>query len=232
MVDIVLDPGHGGTKNMGGSDANHAVGPSGLLEKTVTLDIAKRVAKVLVAEGHNVVLTRTTDDNLGLSARAKVAAKIKAPVFVSIHFNGFDAKTQGTETFCHTNHFPRSEALCKAVQAGAVGATGLKDRNNGGVKTMALGVLNPDSQNSATACVLLEVSFMDVAAEDARLQTAAYKDKVAAGIAAGIKTYVGTLPNGNEGVPRRQLQDSFEALNAGRAAAPEAVAAAQAKPGN
>lgn len=212
MVDIVIDPGHGGSRNIGGSDANHASGPSGLLEKTVTLDVAKRVAKALAAAGHNAVLTRTTDDNLGLAARAKVAARLKAPVFVSIHFNGFDGATQGTETFCHTTHFPKSATLCKAVQAAAVAATGLKDRNRGGVKTLGLGVLNPNSHDAATACVLLEVSFMDVPEEDRRLQTAAYKDKVAAGIAAGIGAYLATLAGGREGVPARQLQDGFEAL--------------------
>lgn len=172
-------------------------------------------------------MTRTTDDNLGLSARAKVAAKIKAPVFVSIHFNGFDAKVQGTETFCHTKHFPQSAALCKAVQAATVGATGLKDRNNGGVKTMALGVLNPDSHHSATACVLVEISFMDVAEEDKRLQTAAYKDKIAAGVASGIGAYIGKL--GKEAVAPREVQDGFEALNSGREAA--SAAAPKKSPG-
>ena len=212
MVDIVIDPGHGGSRSVGGSDANHASGPSGLLEKAVTLDVAKRVAKALAAAGHNAVQTRTTDENLGLAARAKVAAKLAAPVFVSIHFNGFDGATQGTETFCHTTHFPKSAALCKAVQAATVAATGLKDRNRGSVKTLALGVLNPNSHVAATACVLLEVSFMDVPDEARRLQTAAYKDKVAAGIATGIGAYISTLATGREAVPARQLQDGFEAL--------------------
>ncbi|TCR60563.1 N-acetylmuramoyl-L-alanine amidase [Bosea sp. BK604] len=226
MVDIVIDPGHGGSRNVGGSDANHASGPSGLLEKTATLDVAKRVAKALEAAGHNAVLTRTTDENLGLAARAKVAERLKAPVFVSVHFNGFDGVTQGTETFCHTTHFPKSAVLCKAVQAATVTATGLRDRNRGGVKTLDLGVLNPNSHDAATACVLLEVSFMDVPDEDRRLQTAAYKDKVAAGIAAGIGAYVATLSVGRESVPARQLQDGFEALLPSR---PE-VAAGQEAP--
>src|SRR5829696_3318170 len=129
MATIVIDPGHGGTTNVGGSSANHAKGPSGLLEKTATLDVAKRVATALRGSGHKVVLSRTGDTNLGLTDRARVAKTEKAPVFVSIHFNGFDKHTQGTETFCHTDHRPDSADLCRSVQAATVAATGLSDRN-------------------------------------------------------------------------------------------------------
>ncbi|MGO9770523.1 MAG: N-acetylmuramoyl-L-alanine amidase family protein [Roseiarcus sp.] len=216
MVTIVIDPGHGGDKKVGGSDPNHAKGPSGLLEKTITLDIAKRAAKILEGSGHTVVLTRSTDVNLGLAARAKVVMKLKAPVFVSVHFNGFNGITQGTETFCHLQHWPQSSALCRSVQVGAVGATGLKDRNSGapeGVKTQALGVLNPNSHYSKTACVLVEISFMDVPAEDARLNTAPYKDQIASGLASGIVAYLAEQPVDQFVVlAGPELQDGFEAL--------------------
>jgi N-acetylmuramoyl-L-alanine amidase len=99
MVTIVIDPGHGGMTKVDGSDPNHASGPSGLLEKTVTLDVARRMANELTKTGHTVVLTRTADINLGLTARAAVAKTIKADVFLSIHFNGYDKKTQGTGRF-------------------------------------------------------------------------------------------------------------------------------------
>lgn len=224
MATIVLDPGHGGKTKVGGSDPNHASGPSGLLEKTATLDVAQRTKSALETAGHTVVLTRNADVNLGLSARAGVAKSIRAPVFVSIHFNGFDKATQGTETFCHTEHTGKSADLCRAVQAAAVAATGLKDRNKAapnGVKTMGLGVLKPASHFSGTACVLVEVSFMDVAAEDARLQTAAYKNKVAAGLAKGVAAYLGGLA-GTEAPLAQDVQDDFEAMNAGAGA--EAVA--------
>lgn len=228
MAKIVLDPGHGGTKNIGGSDANHAVGPSGLLEKTITLDIAKRTAAELEALGHAVVLTRAADINLSLAARADVARKIKAPVFASIHFNGFNHVAQGTETFCHLDHSPQSANLCRAVQKAAVAATGLADRNAGqpgGVKSMALGVLNPARHFSGTACVLVEVSFMDVPAEDKRLQTEAYKNQVAKGLASGIAAYVAGA--GMEGVSLEtvgiaEVQDGFEAM--ARSIATESVA--------
>jgi N-acetylmuramoyl-L-alanine amidase len=40
---VVIDPGHGGTGNIGGSDGNHAVSPSGVKEKDLTLILAKLV---------------------------------------------------------------------------------------------------------------------------------------------------------------------------------------------
>ncbi len=194
MAKIVLDPGHGGTAKTGGSSPNNAKGPTGLLEKTVVLDIALRAAKLIGAAGDTAILTRKTDVNLGLADRARAAKTVRAPVFVSIHFNGLDGKVQGTETFVHTTHSGASADLCRAVQARMVAATGYKDRNAGhpgGVKRGGFGVISGVSHDKATAAILVEVAFMDVATEEARLKTAAHKDKIAAALVAGIQDYLG-----------------------------------------
>jgi len=194
MTTIVLDPGHGGTAKIGGSSPNNAVGPTGLLEKTVTLDLALRAEQILAARGHTVVLTRKADNNLGLADRAKAAKSIAAPVFLSIHLNGFNHSVQGTETICDTVHSSRSADLCRAVQKHVVAATGHNDRNAshpGGVKRQPLGVLKPAVHHANTACCLVEISFMDVADEEARLRTPAYLDKIAKAIADGITAFVG-----------------------------------------
>ena len=73
MPIVVIDPGHGGDVEIGGSSANNAEGPSGLLEKTVTLDLALRVRSALNGSTIDVRLTRTTDTNLSLKDRANVA---------------------------------------------------------------------------------------------------------------------------------------------------------------
>ena len=193
MTQIVLDPGHGGTTKVGGSSPNNAVGPTGLLEKTVTLDLAVRAQKILSERGHKVVLTRTSDKNVGLAERAKVAKAIAAPVFLSIHLNGFDHKVQGTETICNIMHNSLSADPCRAVQKSVLSATGYADRNKGhpgGVKRQPLGVLKLSLHHAKTACCLLEVSFMDVAAEEARLKTSAYLNKIAKAIADGIADYL------------------------------------------
>ncbi|QJQ33249.1 N-acetylmuramoyl-L-alanine amidase [Sphingomonas lacunae] len=114
MATIVIDPGHGGSKEIGDSSANNATSVSGVKEKDFTLDLAKRLrysllhgsAKAYAAskgKAVKVVLTRDKDENLGLSDRAQVAADSDADLFLSIHCNGHPdnpaAKVRGSEAF-------------------------------------------------------------------------------------------------------------------------------------
>jgi len=77
---IVIDAGHGG-KDPG------AISASGLREKTVNLDVAKRLAKLLKDEGFSVFMTRSTDTFVPLSVRTAMANSFKADLFISIHSN-------------------------------------------------------------------------------------------------------------------------------------------------
>lgn len=103
---IVLDPGHGGTMKVGGSSPNNAVSISGVKEKTLTLEFCNILKDELVrqataaGETVDVFLTRTTDVNVGIAARASLAFAKKAKLFLSVHFNGFDKpEARGVETF-------------------------------------------------------------------------------------------------------------------------------------
>lgn len=213
MAIIVLDPGHGGSAAVGGSSPNNAVGPTGLLEKSVTLDVAKRARARLQAAGHQVKMTRTTDVNLGLAARAAVAKSASSPVFVSIHLNGFNHAVQGTETLLDVDHTTASRSLAKAVHARVLVATGLANR---GVKAQPLGVLKLSRHASSTACCLIELSFMDVRAEEARLKTDAYKDTLADALAKGVSDYLSEGETEALATYRAQglFEDGFEALAA------------------
>ncbi len=192
MATVVIDPGHGGTTAVGGSSANNAIGPAGTLEKTLTLDVGRRVRDVLAGQGHTVLMTRNADNNLGLAARAHVARDNHAAAFVSIHFNAsVPHNAQGTETWIHTSHSTASNRLATRVQASTQDATGLNDR---GVKAGGFGVINPSSHWSGTAACLVEISFMDRADEETRLQNTTYRDASAAGIAQGITAYLALAP--------------------------------------
>ena len=194
---IVLDPGHGGSTppfKLGGSSWNNAVGPQGTLEKTLTLDVSRRAKAILEARGRTVVLTRDSDVNLSLAARARVASVRRADVFVSVHFNGSRSHSaQGTETFVHPTHGPASAALCQTVQNAMVQALGHEDRNriHGGVKVGKFGVINGLRHSGETAAILHEVSFLDRVAEEERLFDTAYRDKIACALADGIEAYLG-----------------------------------------
>ena len=101
---IVIDPGHGGNLEVGGSSPNNAVSFSGVLEKNITLRMAFLVREQLEhlanSSGHtlNIILTRETDKNFGLAARANVAKVKDADLFLCIHCNGFNRVARGTET--------------------------------------------------------------------------------------------------------------------------------------
>jgi N-acetylmuramoyl-L-alanine amidase len=90
---VVLDAGHGGD-NLGTASA------SGVLEKTLTLDLATRVRKLLVKRGVHVVLTRTSDETLSLKDRAEIANGWRGDIFVSIHLNSLEPSSlRAIETF-------------------------------------------------------------------------------------------------------------------------------------
>jgi N-acetylmuramoyl-L-alanine amidase len=90
---VVLDPGHGG-------DNEGTRSPTGLVEKEVTLDIARRLGDLLTAGGYQVVLTRREDTSLSLRQRAELANRQRGDIFVSIHVNWLENRgLRGLETF-------------------------------------------------------------------------------------------------------------------------------------
>jgi len=91
---IILDPGHGGNE-VG------AQGPTGLAEKDVVLEIARRVARHVRQDlGLEVVMTRSTDKVIALDERAGVANNRQGDLFVSIHANASrGARASGAETY-------------------------------------------------------------------------------------------------------------------------------------
>ncbi|MBL9132937.1 MAG: N-acetylmuramoyl-L-alanine amidase [Verrucomicrobiaceae bacterium] len=88
---VVIDAGHGGKDP--GTIWYHRV------EKHLALDVAKRVEAGLRAKGIKTFMTRRTDSFVELDQRARLANKIPASIFVSIHFNadGRDFGKNGAE---------------------------------------------------------------------------------------------------------------------------------------
>jgi len=91
---IVIDAGHGG------KDAG-AIGTYGLYEKFVTLDIARRVGKLLDKYTNvNIIYTRDEDVFIPLWKRTKIANESNGKLFISIHANSNpNRRIRGFETY-------------------------------------------------------------------------------------------------------------------------------------
>jgi N-acetylmuramoyl-L-alanine amidase len=91
---VVIDPGHGG-KDTG------TIGPNGLMEKELVLDVALRLGKLITRQlGAEVIYTRSTDVFIPLEERTRIADRQKADLFISIHANSSAAPSAtGVETY-------------------------------------------------------------------------------------------------------------------------------------
>ena len=212
---IVIDPGHGGPNKpakVGGSSWNNATAASKVLEKTLTLQYGKSLKthllgaaaqKIFKSRGFSsveVVLTRTTDVNVSLAGRRDVAKKKKADIFASIHFNGFNKKVRGTETFYLSKgsgqtNMAEDAALAKKVNDSLVRSLKALDKgaSNRKHKGARYGVLrDPGKGLSGKMCrsVLMEIEFIDNKAADKLLvsgkSAGANREKIMADLALAL----------------------------------------------
>ncbi|MGA7629230.1 MAG: N-acetylmuramoyl-L-alanine amidase [Terriglobales bacterium] len=111
---IVIDPGHGGHDT-------GTIGPNGLLEKDVVLDVAKRLGRLLETRlGAEVIYTRQDDTFIPLETRTAIANRERADLFISVHANSSrDSDARGVETY-YLNFTSSPEALEVAARENAV----------------------------------------------------------------------------------------------------------------
>lgn len=205
---IVIDAGHGG-KDPGALNKAY-----GLMEKSLTLDVAKRLKPLLEAKGYQVFMTRTTDTSLGRTERTAIVNRLGADLFISIHFNtvgdtsvtGIEAwamtpllqASTGRSTFHPSDRVPRENNRYDAwnVLAAYYICDALSDQMNTpsrGVKRarfdMMTGVKAP--------AVLVECGFMSNPEHARAMRTPEYRQKLAQGVAEGVSRYqrrINTVP--------------------------------------
>ena len=221
---IVIDPGHGGPRP-------GTIGKSGFQEKTVNLDVALALQKLLKEKaGLDAILTRESDVDVPLENRTVIANQKRADLFVSIHSNAHrDKKRGGVETF-FLNISPDPSVI---ELAAAENATSTK--NIGEMKTVLLKIVqNSKIQESRDLAefiqknlikslssdlpaikdlgvkggpfwvliggempsVLVEISHLSNAKEEAKLKTKKYRELAAQGIYDGIMEYIRSLGKG------------------------------------
>ena len=115
---VVVDAGHGGS-DVGATREN-------IYEKDITLDIAKRLEKILEKKGYNVVMTRCNDTYVSLQERVEITDKNDGDLFVSVHVNSsVTPEGNGLETHYYT---PQSYEFAQIVHKEFASAIDSKDR--------------------------------------------------------------------------------------------------------
>jgi N-acetylmuramoyl-L-alanine amidase len=119
---IVIDPGHGGHDT-------GTIGPTGLMEKDLCLDVALRLGKIIQQRlpGADVVYTRADDTFIPLEDRTNIANQARADLFISIHANSSqDHAARGIETY-YLNLKGSAEAMEVAARENATAQEGVHD---------------------------------------------------------------------------------------------------------
>jgi N-acetylmuramoyl-L-alanine amidase len=182
---IVIDPGHGGSDD--GAIRN------GVMEKTLTLDMANKLRDILVARGWQVQMTRDTDVDVyapndsakqELQARVDVANNNGARLFISIHVNAF-VNSVPYGTTCYISK-PGDWALARDLER-QLSADGTKD--DGIVKSHLYVTLH-----TKMPAVLVETAFLSNPSDFSLLTNPAWRQKVAQEMADGIQEYTQQYP--------------------------------------
>jgi N-acetylmuramoyl-L-alanine amidase len=184
---VAIDPGHGGSPDNGNPalpfDPGAIAASNGLMEKVVTLDVAKRLADLLRADFVDAVLTRTDDRFLSIEDRERIAVDAHEALFVSVHCNSFPADpTVGGSLLLYPNdaslRFAQtlSDALGHGLAPSGVGADGVQLRDNWWIH-------NPVP--TATA----EVAYLSNPHEAGLLKTADFRQRIAVALRDGVEAF-------------------------------------------
>jgi N-acetylmuramoyl-L-alanine amidase len=172
---VVIDPGHGG-KDSG------APGLGGLLEKDVVLPISTKLARILEQNGIQVVLTRDADFFVELQGRVDIAKRVNATLFVSIHANSVDNRSDvnGLEVYYYDSGYGLAETVRQAI------LQNISTLNNRGTRKARFYVLRKNSMPA----ILVETGYMTGREDNPRLGSSEYQSRMAEGIATGILNYL------------------------------------------
>lgn len=213
---IVVDPGHDLRANL----ATEPIGPgskrrkikdgggtrgaaTGTPEHRVNLEISRLLRDELVDRGYCVVMTRTRSSgkSIGNVARARIANRARAALFVRIHADGStDRSRRGTSVLFPAFYrgwtddvLPESRTAAGVIQRDLRAALGFRD----------LGIVPRSDLTgfnwSDVPVVLAEVGFLTNPREDRLLSSPTYQRRAARGLAQGIARTVKTASNTSPG---------------------------------
>ena len=193
----VIDAGHG-RDNMGTRSTFNRE-----YEKEYTLDWARRLKPLLEKKGWRVYLTRAEDKSMSLTDRVRFADRMNASIFISLHFNAAAASVKGLETYCIApigmpSHLTRgnpdrvstplpnnpwdesSFQLAARVHNKMLLTCRMTDRGVRRVRFMSV------IKGQKRPAILVEGGYLSNPSEAKKINTAAYRQKMAEGIASAL----------------------------------------------
>ncbi|MDN5343954.1 MAG: N-acetylmuramoyl-L-alanine amidase [Clostridia bacterium] len=194
---VVVDPGHGGIDS-------GATGPGGTPEDRVNLAISQRLAEFLTRGGARVFLTRQ-DENVqegesgdDLVERVRLAKRVGADLFISIHCNAFDGRERGAQLF-YDQKSTEGKKLAEAIQAEIRRRLANTDRVPLSIDALVL-------RAQKIPAVIVEVGFISNPQEEKLLADDGYQRQMAFAIYAGLVNYLAEkgAGSGAAGPPQRR----------------------------
>ena len=174
---VVVDAGHGGSD--GGTVSGRAV------EKDINLSVALKLKAILENDNIEVILTRSSDENMSLADRTFVANDSNADFFISLHCNYYekDARIAGLECYYNNSNAAESKGYAESI----INAVSLsEDIETRYAKTEGYYVL----RNTQMPAVLVEMGFLSNYSESQKLLDDDYQESLAQRIAEGISNEI------------------------------------------
>ncbi|MFH1417403.1 MAG: N-acetylmuramoyl-L-alanine amidase [Planctomycetota bacterium] len=173
---VVIDAGHGG-------EDPGAIGVGPIPEKEVNLCVATRLARRLAQRGITVVTSRDADYFIELDARAALADRTRADLFVSIHADAAQrTSATGSSIFIARGRPPQSDraawSIFDALQRANIECLGVREA---GFRVLV---------GHSRPAVLIECGYLTNSRDAQRLSTSTYQEKLATAIAEGIIAYL------------------------------------------
>jgi N-acetylmuramoyl-L-alanine amidase len=177
---VVIDPGHGGYET--------GAIVSGIYEKNLNLDIAKRLKALLDAEGIKTYMTRTDDSRVGLYERSGLANSVDADLLISIHNNAQNQKSVSGSMSLYYPLGGNSKGNLTAKEFASI----VQNRITKDLGTKNLGIIERPNlavlRTSKMPAVLAEIGYMTNAAELKNLNSASFRQKAAESLKDAILT--------------------------------------------
>ncbi len=182
-ITIAIDAGHGGKDN-------GSIGPTGVKEKELTLDMSMKLKKLLEESGAMVVMTRVDDSDIPLFERPQLAKASDALILVSLHANALPDganpyEKHGTSVFYYNDE---SKDLALTIKNTLINDLGTKDD---GLVKRSFVLTRPTMPLS----VLIETAYMIHPSEYTLLLDEKFRDKAVTSIKNALENYLKNVEN-------------------------------------